>query len=113
VVQQREDCPVLLKCPHCGKESDSIKQFTIATGILCLLVHFSWKPVHYTACPDCMRKFILGRMAMNLISANLTWPIFAVVSWGPQFARSFSRGHTRWIRKQIAEGKLAVDSTFA
>ena len=110
---QQPENPVLLKCPHCAAETDSIKQFTIATSILCLLVHFSWKPVHYTACPNCMRKYILGRMAVNLISANITWPIFVVVSWGPQFARSFFRGHTRWIREQIAEGKLAVDSTFA
>ena len=110
---EQSENPVLLKCSHCGKQSDSLKQFTIATGILCLFVHFSWKPVHYTACPSCMRKFIFAKMAINLIPANITWPIFVVASWGPQFARSFSHGHTRWIRKQIAEGKLAVDSTFA
>lgn len=110
---QQFDNRVQLRCPHCGKDSDSIKQFTVATGVWFLLLYFRWRPVHYTACPTCMRKFILGRMAINLIPANLTWPAFVVISWGPQFARSFSRGHTRWIRNQIAAGKLAADSTFA
>ena len=112
MARETEDS-VFLKCPQCHQDTDSIKQFTIARFVLFLLLYFSWRSIHYTACPSCTRKYILGRMALNLVPANLTWPIFVVVSWGPQFARTFSRGHTRWIRKQIAAGKLAPDSTFA
>jgi hypothetical protein len=110
---QKPSETVSLECPHCRESTESLKQFTIARWVFFALLYFSWTPIHYTACPSCTRKYILGRMALNLIPGNITWPIFVVVSWGPQFARTFSRGHTAWIRKEIAAGKINQDSKLA
>jgi hypothetical protein len=112
-MSEATDETVSLECPHCRESTDSLKQFTIARWVLFALLYFSWTPIHYTACPSCTRKYILSRVALNLIPGNIAWPIFLVVSWGPQFARTFSSGHTRWIRKEITAGRITQETQLA
>lgn len=62
---QRYEERVALRYPHCHQRSDSTKQFTIARWVLFALLYMSWTPIHYTACPSCTRKYILGRAALS------------------------------------------------
>jgi hypothetical protein len=67
---------------------------------LFLILHISWDNAVFVACPGCMRGHIIARSLINLIPANLTWPIFASI-WGVQFARSYTSGHSADIRGQL------------
>ena len=105
MVRQDASTPAV-DCPHCGAASHSIKCFTVPHSAFFALIYFSWTPVDYIACPSCMRKLILVRMLFNIIPANVTWPIFAVI-WGIQLGRTYSRGHSREILKQLRAGAPA------
>jgi hypothetical protein len=108
-VGDQQDDEFLIECPRCGRQTSSLKCYTVPRGVLFLIIHISWKDGVFVGCPSCMRGHIAARMAYNLIPANLTWPIFASI-WGFQIARSYTPGHSADIRRQLARsGAVNVD----
>ncbi len=100
-----------LPCPRCHAETQNLKGYSVPDNILFLILYISYRNKSYIACPSCMRQIIGLRMLFNLITANLTWPIFSVI-WGIQFARSFSAGHSGYVLRQLRRTGMPVQSVF-
>lgn len=48
-----------------------------------------------------MRKTIGERMAINIIPANLMWPVLAIF-WLILLGRTFTKGHSKSVLQQIS-----------
>ncbi len=92
--------PVLIRCPRCQKPTDSIKRFGAPDLVVFLFVFAWWRRATYTACPSCMRKTLGEKMAINIIPANLIWPILAIF-WGTQIGRTYARGHSQSVLDEL------------
>ncbi len=91
---------VLIRCPKCGKPSDSIKRYAMPDLVVFLLV-FAWtRRVTYTACASCMRGIIGERMLINIPTANLIWPFLAIF-WLVRLGTTSSKGHSESILKEL------------
>lgn len=84
----------LRTCPACGRPTDSLKRYHMINIFICLIIAFSAQRLTYTSCPDCMRKKIAERALINIIPANVAFPIIFVMFF-IQFCRTFVSGHTR------------------
>ena len=84
----------LLTCPECGKSTDSLKRFTLPHFWLFLVCYVQWQNVEYTCCPECMRKHILAKGLLHVITANFIWPIIIFPWVLIQFIRTYSKGHS-------------------
>lgn len=84
---------VLLPCPHCNKPSPRIK--SLRTGVLAFLGIFAyWRTWTETGCAECVRGTILKWTAINLVTANVMWPI-AILPWMTiQLLRTGLAGHS-------------------
>ena len=81
-------------CPECGKSTDSLKRFVLPHFWLFLVCYIQWQNVEYTCCPECMRKHILAKGFLHIITANFIWPI-VILPWVLiQFIRTYSKGHS-------------------
>jgi hypothetical protein len=91
---------VPLPCPQCKCMSDSIKQYSVAHLVVFVLVFVYHQTGKYTGCSSCMRGYLLARTAINIIPANLLFP-FIFLFHSIQFLRTYTRGHSRAIRKLL------------
>jgi hypothetical protein len=99
---------IRIECPVCHRSSDRIKQYVQYKLVVFLLFARYTQTATYTACPSCMRKMIGKSMLINLIPANLAWPVLAIV-WVGQLAGTFTRGHSRQILDSIELGRMASE----
>lgn len=87
-------------CPLCGQKSTRIK--ALRTGVLifvCIMAY--WKTWTVTGCPECIRKKLAENTILNLLTANIMWPI-AVFPWMLiQFLRTALEGHSPVILEQL------------
>ncbi len=95
------DTPILLACPHCGRETDSLKQYRMVDLVVVLVVALIYRPATHTACPSCMRRILLKRAAINTITAHLFAPLLYLV-YGVYALMTVSQGHSRAIEKEVA-----------
>lgn len=89
--KELETFPV--ECPVCGRETDSIKSYTLP-NITFLFIASQWGYEHHIACAKCMRKIILKTAAESLVKANIIWPIFGFPRLSVNFTRTFVKGHS-------------------
>jgi hypothetical protein len=90
----------LIRCPGCGRPSDSIKRYRMPDLVVFLFI-FAWaRRATYTACAGCMRKIIGERMGINLITANLCWP-FLAIAWIAKLVSSYSKGHSESVLEEL------------
>lgn len=84
---------LLLPCPHCRQPSPRIK--SLRTGVLAFLGVFAyWRTWTETGCAECVRGTLLKWTAINLVTANVMWPI-AVLPWMTiQLLRTGLAGHS-------------------
>jgi hypothetical protein len=94
--------PILITCPGCKQPSESIKRYTMPQIVVFLWLFAWWRRVTYTLCPSCMRKTIGERMAINIIPANLMWPVLAIF-WLILLGRTFTKGHSKSVLQQISQ----------
>lgn len=89
-----------IPCPLCQRPSDSIK--TLRCGVLVFLgIAGFWRTWTETGCRSCLRGRLLALAGMNVLSANLLWPI-AVLPWfSVQFLRTGLRGHSPDVCERI------------
>lgn len=90
-----------IRCPECGKTTNSLKQATLFNKLLFLMIYTQWQTVTYTCCPECMRKHIANRSAITLFTGNLIWPIVALPLHGYHLYKSYQPGHSKAVIKAI------------
>ena len=95
---------VPLECPECGRQSDSIKQYTLPYKWIFLGVVLYHQDIEYTCCPECMRKHIFMRgFTYHILTTHVMWPFF-IFPWSMiQLLRSFTKGHSKAIQELIAQ----------
>lgn len=102
---------VVIPCPVCGEPSDSIKRYFIFDLIVFILIYAWWRQGYYIACPRCIRKHILERMAVNLIPANFMWPILIFSVGIVEILLSYQKGHSTAVYKIIKEYNLVPSAS--
>lgn len=86
-----------LECPICRAPTLSLKKHTYLAYLVFIGIFAFWSVKHTLACPPCLRKELLWRLAFNTVLANVLWPI-VVLPWnGILLALSFSAGHSRGV----------------
>jgi hypothetical protein len=83
-----------LGCPECGNLTNSLKEYRITHLLICLVIFFRVQRQDYEACPSCMRKKLIERTFVNIIPANLAWPVVLIIHT-IQFCRTFIPGHSK------------------
>ena len=86
----------LYLCPACHAVTRSLKNFRLYRVFLFLIVAGGSQAADYTACPSCMRKIIAKLTILNLVPANLPWPVVLAVQ-GAQFVRTSWQGPSKYV----------------
>lgn len=101
-MHDEEQLDVLLRCPECGTETDSLKQYRYMRWCLFLLAGAVWQDQTIRACPSCVRRRVGKSLLVNLIPANLLWPIL-ILPWGLGLLVASSRkGHSKIVEQMVA-----------
>lgn len=79
-------------CPHCHQPSDSIKRSQIWLMVFVVFGYYLRRRT-VTACATCMREQILSNAAMNLLTANILWPVIILPMSLYQYWRIREEGH--------------------
>jgi len=79
-------------CPHCCKATDSLLKYDVLNGVF-LVIYIVWGSYQVTACPSCMRRILLKRLAWAVPLTNLAFPIFGA-TYLFQIMRSLGQGHS-------------------
>jgi hypothetical protein len=95
--EQQDHQDHLLMCPECGKETPSLKCYTLPYLVVFLLLFAHVQKATYTLCPRCMRKVIMQRALINVIPANFVAPPLCI-GFGIGFLATFLPGHSRSLR---------------
>jgi hypothetical protein len=92
----------LLPCPMCGQPTDSLKHYRYVRWCAFLLAGAVYQAAEVQACPTCMRAFLRRSLLINVVPANLLWPIF-ILPWGLILvATSYRKGHSRRALETVA-----------
>jgi hypothetical protein len=89
-----------ITCPDCGEATEHIKR-TDVVSIVFLLAGAIWKTTTVTTCPACMRKRLLKNAAVNVVTANLIWPLLILPATIYQVARTYKSGHDERVLSEI------------
>lgn len=89
-----------IECPECGRHSDSIKCYRMGAILFLLVAWISWTESHL-GCPSCIRRRIAKVCCVNVVTANLLWPIFVLPWCTILFIRSFARGHSQDVKDAL------------
>lgn len=84
--------PDSVRCPECGKMTDSLKQATLFNKLLFLGAYMQWQTVKYTCCPECMRKHISNHTLSTLVPGNLMWIVMVLPLHGYHLYKSYQQG---------------------
>ena len=98
--------PTHLDCPICDRETDALKEFGVIETFFFMGIFAKWQMVTYTACPRCMRTYLLKRLLVNFFATNFLWPIMIVPPFLIQFARTFWRQHSRVLLQEYYDAYL-------
>jgi hypothetical protein len=91
---------VLLPCPECKQMTGSLKSRRILTIIFVVFAYGAQtKPT--VACPRCMRKNLFASGLVNIISANVLWPIIILPMTLIQFITTYQQGHSQEILDRL------------
>lgn len=97
----KETNSILIKCPVCGKPSDSLA----GTAYVQVIFLFLWGRVisqHVICCPECRRRILKENLfGWNILSANVVWPLWAVFLTLITLPLTYVKGHSREVKKLI------------
>ena len=83
-----------ITCPKCGRPSESVKSYTMMSFLLFIFVGAWWRTKRVIACASCMRGEIALSTVINIVPANLLFPL--VFIWHVVlFAMTFASGHSQ------------------
>lgn len=87
-------------CPCCEKISGSIKCFTF-TDWFFIVIGMAAQKRREIACPGCMRGKIMTHSIVQLLTANLLWPIVILPHCVVLLMRTFSKGHSKEVQEAL------------
>jgi hypothetical protein len=91
---------LIIRCPNCGKASDSIKCYRMVSVIF-IFIAAQIRSKNEIGCPSCIRPKIIHFMLINLLTANIAWPL-AIFPVGLFYlAISYKSGHSPIVLKNI------------
>ena len=108
VVNFPKDPPIWLECPVCGQDTNSLKEYRVVESFFFAFFYLAWQSIDCVACPDCMRRYMVKRLAINFFSANFAWPVVLLPPFLILFARSFTLGHSKKIQDEFRDGYQKV-----
>jgi hypothetical protein len=89
--------PSVLECPVCLAPTKSLKKYTYLSYLIFVWIFGFWSVKHHVACPSCMQKDLLLRLAMNTVLANVLWPL-VILPWnGILLVLTFTEGHSKGV----------------
>ena len=71
-----------------------MKQFRCLSWCLFYLAGASWQTEYVRACPGCMRRHLAWRTLVNLVPANVLWPVMVLPWAAVQFVSTYQKGHS-------------------
>lgn len=86
--------PPALCCQVCGVSTENLKAGVSFVILFAYMFAWVWRK-QSMACPKCTRKNVYKLALINLLSANLIWPIVVVPICLIQWVSSFRTGHSR------------------
>ncbi len=87
-----------LPCPVCGKETTSLKGYTLYERLVFLIILVSHKTNFYTACPHCMRKIIVRKtFNSTIVTGWILWLVLILPWHALAYLFTFSPGLSRSI----------------
>ena len=92
--------PEWIECPICEEETNSLKEHAVMQTLFFIGIYAKWESVEYTACPSCMRIFLVKRLIVNFFASNVLWPFLIVPPFLYRFVASFKIGHGDPILKE-------------
>lgn len=81
-----------IPCPRCGKPSESIKSLDSAI-LLFIVIGWSLQKSKVIGCPTCCQKALVGKAAVNVVTANVLWPIIILPMTAIGLKKSTVPGH--------------------
>ena len=98
------------RCPGCGEPTDSLKTYEFPR-----LTFYGFGASYHieriTACPSCLRLYLLQWASLAGITANLAWPVVIFPLLVSRLFASFLPGHytgAKSILKKLASGVLGL-----
>jgi hypothetical protein len=104
--------PLFIDCPVCGRPTGNLKCYEMGCVVfLCLAV--SWNVQDEVGCPRCIRWMLLYYTLINVLTANVLWPILIFPVSILHLVSSFWPGHSLKVaeRLQIA-ARAELNSAF-
>jgi hypothetical protein len=95
--------PLFIDCPMCGQPTGNLKCYEM--GIVVFLgCAVSWNIEGELGCPRCIRWKLLVYTLINLLTANVLWPIVILPINLIHLVASFCPGHSRKVADRLQEG---------
>jgi hypothetical protein len=100
-------------CPRCGQPTDSLKQFRCLSWCLYYIAGAAWQVEYVRACPGCMRRHLARRTLVNIIPANVLWPVLVLPWTAVLFASTYQKGHSPTVLSGRLPEQLAAREAAA
>lgn len=100
-------------CPKCGRQSKSLKCYSLPNYILFLGFYGGYEFKKEVCCPKCMRKRILIKyFTYNIIIGNIIWLIIGLPLGIWKLCSSYTKEHSESVKKAIAEHLSQASQSF-
>ena len=95
--------PALYVCPSCRTLTDALKRYRLYRFLLFAVVAWGVQTAEYTACPSCMRSTIVKLTLVNIVPANIAWPIVFILH-AIDFARTYTSNTSKGVDARLRVG---------
>jgi len=105
-MDETSSAALMLPCPVCGRSTDRLKCFRLATTIFLIVgARVQWRDE--VGCPACIRAAIGRCAALNLLTAHVIWPFVTLPQVLVQLVRSYQPGHSPAVLERVQGGRPA------
>ncbi len=92
---------VHVPCPECHESTNSLKQIRYCEMLLFLGLAWAIRHRGFVGCPSCARRKLIVHGVINIVTANVLWPII-VLPWHLMALSETSKpGHSQEVRARL------------
>lgn len=95
--------PEWIPCPCCDREVNALKEFNTIHTLYFWIPFIAVKLEDVTACPGCMRVYLVKRLLVNLLASTLLFPVIVLPIFLFQYFRSWAKGHSSKVIDEYEE----------